>query len=121
MNRLTRRATLGAATAFALTQGAAAQGYPSKPVRFLVPYPVGGIVDIVTCAVAEPMQVDLGQPVVVEPKPGGNSTLATAMIPQSPADGYNWVSRSSTARPTPASSTTSTPATARRSISRPSC
>jgi len=37
------------------------------------------------------MQTDLGQPVVVEPKPGGNSTLATAMIPQSPADGYNWV------------------------------
>ena len=37
------------------------------------------------------MQVELGQPVVVEPKPGGNSTLATAMIPQSPADGYNWV------------------------------
>jgi tripartite-type tricarboxylate transporter receptor subunit TctC len=91
MNRLTRRATLGAATAFALTQGAAAQAYPSKPIRFLVPYPVGGIVDIVTRAVAEPMQADLGQPVVVEPKPGGNSTLATAMIPQSPADGYNWL------------------------------
>jgi tripartite-type tricarboxylate transporter receptor subunit TctC len=37
------------------------------------------------------MQVALGQPVVVEPKPGGNSTLATAMIPQAPADGCNWV------------------------------
>jgi tripartite-type tricarboxylate transporter receptor subunit TctC len=89
MNELTRRATLGAATAFALTQGAAAQAWPSKPIRVLVPYPVGGIVDIVTRAVAEPMQADLGQPVVVEPKPGGNSTLATAMIPQAPADGYN--------------------------------
>jgi len=88
MNRLTRRATLGAATAFALTQGTAAQAYPNKPIRILVPYPVGGIVDIVTRAVAEPMQTDLGQPVVVEPKPGGNSTLATAMIPQAPADGY---------------------------------
>ena len=88
MNKLTRRATLGAATAFALTQGASAQAYPSKPIRVLVPYPVGGIVDIVTRAVAEPMQTDLGQPVVVEPKPGGNSTLATAMIPQAPADGY---------------------------------
>ena len=88
MNKLTRRATLGAATAFALTQGTAAQAYPNKPIRVLVPYPVGGIVDIVTRAVAEPMQTDLGQPVVVEPKPGGNSTLATAMIPQAPADGY---------------------------------
>lgn len=89
MNRLTRRAALGAATAFALTRGTAAQAWPNKPIRFLVPYPVGGIVDIVTRAVAEPMQADLGQPVVVEPKPGGNSTLATAMIPQAPADGYN--------------------------------
>ena len=88
MNKLTRRATLGAAAAFALPTGASAQAYPNKPIRVLVPYPVGGIVDIVTRAVAEPMQTDLGQPVVVEPKPGGNSTLATAMIPQAPADGY---------------------------------
>jgi tripartite-type tricarboxylate transporter receptor subunit TctC len=52
---------------------------------------VGGIVDIVTRALADPMQADLGQPVVVEPKPGANSTLATAMVPQAPADGYSWV------------------------------
>jgi len=77
MNRLTRRATLGAATAFAVTQGASAQAYPNKPIRILVPFPAGGIVDIVTRALADPMQADLGQPVVVEPKPGGNATLAT--------------------------------------------
>jgi tripartite-type tricarboxylate transporter receptor subunit TctC len=91
MNRLTRRATLGAATAFALTQGVRAQAWPAKPIRILVPFPAGGIVDIVTRAVTDPMQADLGQTVVVEPKPGGNSTLATAMIPQLPADGYNLV------------------------------
>ena len=91
MNRLTRRATLGAATALALTQGARAQAYPNKPIRILVPFPAGGIVDIVTRAVTDPMQAGLGQTVVVEPKPGGNSTLATAMIPQLPADGYNLV------------------------------
>ena len=91
MNRLTRRATLGTATALALTQGAGAQAYPNKPIRILVPFPAGGIVDIVTRALADPMQADLGQTVVVEPKPGGNSTLATAMIPQLPADGYNSV------------------------------
>jgi tripartite-type tricarboxylate transporter receptor subunit TctC len=94
MNRMTRRRAIGAlgsAAALAASPHAWAQGFPTKPVRFLVPYPVGGIVDIVTRSVAEPMQVDLGQPVVVEPKPGGNSTLATAMIPQAPADGYNWV------------------------------
>lgn len=91
MNRLTRRATLGAATALALTQGARAQAYPNKPIRILVPFPAGGIVDIVTRALADPMQADLGQTIVVEPKPGGNATLATAMIPQAPADGYNTV------------------------------
>jgi tripartite-type tricarboxylate transporter receptor subunit TctC len=91
MNRLTRRATLGAATALALTQGAGAQAYPNKPIRILVPFPAGGIVDIVTRALADPMQADLGQTIVVEPKPGGNATLATAMIPQAPADGYNSV------------------------------
>jgi tripartite-type tricarboxylate transporter receptor subunit TctC len=91
MNKLTRRATLGAVAAFALPMGAQAQAYPSKPIRILVPFPAGGIVDIVTRALADPMQADLGQTVVVEPKPGGNATLATAMIPQAPADGYNCV------------------------------
>jgi tripartite-type tricarboxylate transporter receptor subunit TctC len=91
MNRLTRRATLGAATALALAPAARAQAYPTKPIRILVPFPAGGIVDIVTRALADPMQADLGQTMVVEPKPGGNSTLATAMIPQLPADGYNSV------------------------------
>ena len=88
---LNRRAVLGAASALAVAPGASAQAFPTKPMRFLVPYPVGGIVDIVARSVADPMQVDLGQPVVVEPKPGGNSTLATAMIPQAPADGYTWL------------------------------
>ncbi len=91
MTGLKRRTALGAAALFAVAPRASAQAFPTKPMRFLVPYPVGGIVDIVARAVAEPMQADLGQPVVVEPKPGGNSTLATALIPQAPADGYNWV------------------------------
>ena len=90
MKDLTRRTALAAGMAFAASQ-ASAQAWPTKPCRFLVPYPVGGIVDIVTRSLADPMQADLGQPIVVEPKPGGNSTLATAMIPQAPADGYSWL------------------------------
>lgn len=91
MRKLSRRATLGAGLAVALSGGASAQAFPSKPMRFLVPYPVGGIVDIVARSLADPMQAELGQPVVVEPKPGGNSTLATAMVLQAPADGYTWL------------------------------
>jgi len=90
----TRRSAMRAGMAAGLSAvapAAGAQSYPNKPIRFLVPYPVGGIVDIVARAVAEPMAVELGQPIVVDPKPGGNSTLATAMIPQAPADGYSWV------------------------------
>ncbi len=91
MSGLTRRAALGAGMALAMMSRASAQSFPSKPMRFLVPYPVGGIVDIVSRAVADPMQGDLGQPIVVEPKPGGNSTLATSMVLQSPPDGYTWL------------------------------
>ncbi len=67
------------------------QTWPTKPIRFLVPYPVGGIVDIVARTVAEAMQAELGQTILVDPRPGGNSTLATAMVTQAPADGYTWV------------------------------
>jgi tripartite-type tricarboxylate transporter receptor subunit TctC len=94
MNGITRRSAVGAvgsAAAWLATPGARAQAFPTKPMRILVPFPAGGIVDIVTRAVAEPMQSDLGQTVIVEPKPGGNSILATSMIPPLPADGYNWV------------------------------
>ena len=96
MINLGRRAAIcagvcaGLGSAFA-TGRASAQAWPGKPIRFLVPYPVGGIVDIVARAVAEPMAAELGQPIVVDPRPGANSTLATAMVPQAPADGYTWV------------------------------
>jgi tripartite-type tricarboxylate transporter receptor subunit TctC len=90
MHTFTRRAALAGGIA-TLASATRAQTWPDRPVRFLVPYPVGGIVDIVARSVAEPMAVELGQPIVVDPKPGANSTLATAMIPQAPADGYTWV------------------------------
>src|SRR5262245_30020038 len=74
------------------TQPVEAQtAWPTKPIRLLVPYPAGGIVDIVARAVAEPMSAELGRPVVVDPRPGANGTLAASMIPQAPADGYSWL------------------------------
>ena len=91
MKTITRRGAIGSAALWAVASRAMAQAFPVKPMRMLVPFPVGGIVDIVTRAVTEPMQADLGQPVVVEPRPGANGTLATALIPQAPADGYSWV------------------------------
>jgi tripartite-type tricarboxylate transporter receptor subunit TctC len=90
MIRLTRRGALAGGMALA-ARPSVAQAWPSKPIRFLVPYPVGGIVDIVARSVAEPMVAELGQQIVVDPKPGANSTLATGMVAQAPADGYTWV------------------------------
>jgi tripartite-type tricarboxylate transporter receptor subunit TctC len=90
MIRLTRRGALAGGMALA-ARPSAAQAWPNRPIRFLVPYPVGGIVDIVARSVAEPMVSELGQQIVVDPKPGANSTLATGMVAQAPADGYTWV------------------------------
>ena len=91
MTRMNLRAALGAVAAFAIAPRASAQSWPDKPPHFLVPYPGGGIVDIVARTLADPMQTDLGQTIVVEPKPGGNSTIATALAAQAPADGNTWV------------------------------
>lgn len=91
MNKMSRRTALGAVAALAVAPRASAQTWPDKPPHFLVPYPGGGIVDIVARTLADAMQTDLGQSIVVEPKPGGNSTIATALVAQAPADGSTWV------------------------------
>jgi len=78
-------AALGLAVACA---GAAAQPYPSKPIRFVVATAAGGASDIVARTVSERMQEGLGQPIVVEAKPGANGNLAAEYVARAPADGY---------------------------------
>ena len=70
---------------------AAAQGYPNKPIRWIVPYTPGGITDSVTRLVTSKLQESLGQPVVVENKPGANSIVGADLAAKSPADGYTFV------------------------------
>ena len=68
--------------------GVLAQAWPSRPVRVIVPYPAGGVVDVMTRAVTIRLAADLGQPFVVESKPGAGANIAAEFVANTAADGY---------------------------------
>jgi tripartite-type tricarboxylate transporter receptor subunit TctC len=78
----------GAAALPALPSIAAAQAYPARPIRILVGFPAGGTPDILARIVGQWLQDRLGQPVIVEDRPGASGNIATEAVVRSPADGY---------------------------------
>lgn len=89
-SRLTRRAALAAISLLAV--GAAfAQPYPSKPIRIVVPYAAGGSTDQLARAVQQPMSEFLGQPVIVDNKPGAGGTIGVDSVAKAAPDGYTLV------------------------------
>jgi tripartite-type tricarboxylate transporter receptor subunit TctC len=80
------------ATMFGLDLSASAESpYPNRPIHIVVPYPAGGIVDIVARAVTEQVGRDWKTAVVADSRPGANSNIGTASVARSDPDGYTWL------------------------------
>ena len=65
-----------------------AQSYPSKPIRIVVPYPAGGTSDILARSIGQKLSESLGQPIVIENKPGANGNVGADFVAKSPPDGH---------------------------------
>lgn len=90
--RNARRRLLGAAAiamlpAVPLT-ALAQESWPSRPITVVVPYPAGGVVDIVARAVTDKLSQNVGQPVIVQNKPGASANIGAEFVARAPADGY---------------------------------
>lgn len=82
-------AALAATSLCALAQvPAAADSYPRKPIQMIVPWAPGGLTDVYARKVAERMTQELGQPIIIENKPGANGSIGTAFVAQSAPDGH---------------------------------
>ncbi len=92
-NAMRRAIAVGAVAAAALgglaaSGVASAQDYPARPLKLVVPFAPGGGADIVARAIATPLSRRLGQPVVVDNRPGGGGTMGADAVAKAPADGY---------------------------------
>lgn len=79
---------LGAALAVAPALTAAQAAYPSRAIKIIVPAPPGGAIDTLARVVGDKMAVSMGQPVIIENKPGASNNLGTDVLAKSPPDGY---------------------------------
>lgn len=71
--------------------GQATSDYPSRPIRYVVPFPAGGLTDAMARLMAQKLTGPLKQPVVVENKPGANANLGADLVAKATPDGYTWL------------------------------
>ena len=90
--KLSRRTFLhlaaGAAALPALPRLARAQTYPTRPVHLIVGWPPGGAADLVARVIGQPLSERLGQPFIIENRPGAGSNIATEAVVRAPSNGY---------------------------------
>jgi len=77
--------------AFFISTALHAQGFPNKPIKVVVPSPPGGPPDLIIRMLTNNLSAQLGQPVVVENRPGAGGIVGTGYLAKQPADGYNWL------------------------------
>src|SRR5262245_56628571 len=78
----------GAAALPAISRFARAQAYPTRPVRLVVPVAAGGASDITARLMGQWLSERLGQPFIIENRPGGGNSIGTEVVVRAPADGY---------------------------------
>jgi len=85
------RIVVALALALCVAPVSAQPAWPAKPIRLVVPFPAGGQLDVVSRLFAERLGVVLGQPVIVEVKPGADGNIGTELVAKAEPDGYTWV------------------------------
>ncbi|WP_411883881.1 Bug family tripartite tricarboxylate transporter substrate binding protein [Polaromonas sp. YR568] len=86
-----RLIVLGALAGLAFAGAAHAQGYPTKPIRIVLPYSAGGPADVMVRAISQKLGDSWGQPFIVDNKPGANEIIAADIVAKSPGDGYTFL------------------------------
>lgn len=88
---LTRRTTLGALAGLAAAGGARAQGFPTRPITIVVPYPAGGPVDVTARLIAQSVGDRLGQPMLVDNRGGGAGVIGSVAVAHAEPDGHTLI------------------------------
>src|SRR3990172_9215193 len=90
MNGMRIAGIAAAVLASMIASGTQAQNYPDRTIRVIVPYSAGGVLDTMTRAIVERLRPILGQPVIVENKPGASTAIGLQACATSPPDGYTF-------------------------------
>ena len=88
--KLSRRPLLAAPLLLPFAARGQEAPWPNRPIRIIIAFPAGSVTDTLHRNLAEPLSRELGVPVIIDNRPGGNGVVGTEAGARSPADGYTW-------------------------------